>query len=161
MITAVFNEDGILAVLKRYDRMADLNRQLYVKALRDIYPDSRYEGNDPIDIDLRETLVGSFDQLAVVLAGIVKIEGLPYPLPTPQDKANLKLAYEHIMTDAGAELYGKLSDALQDLLVPLAPKEQAPLSSLTDSERNDPNSESGVLTSQQQYAADSVKQPTA
>lgn len=157
MITSEYNKNGVRILMRRYDRLAELNRQLFMRTLKNLYPDSLYQGDDPDDIEFRDKLIKAFDQFSVIAAGMTTIQGLPYALPKPNDKVLTQTAFEHFMTDDGQELYNELAVKMDALLEPLAPKEQAPLASLTDSERNDPNSDGDVPTSQQQYVAVSEK----
>lgn len=157
MLTTNFQRSNVTAALKRYDRRADLNRQLYIKTLRDIFPESRYDGTDELDIYLRDTLINSIEQFANVLAGIVSIEGLSFGLPSPRDKAALETAYNYFMSEEGGELFNALAVEIAKLIAPLAPPEQSPQGTLTEAQKQDPNSDSGGQTSPLMYAAASEK----
>src|SRR5512140_3100074 len=141
MITSRYERDGVVAILSRYDRWQELKRKLYVKTLRDLYPESRYEGSDEIDVALRNTLIDSFDQFTNVLAGITALTGAPYPLPDVKDAATVNKGYQHFMTDAGQVLYAECAEMLTALMQPLTSEAERPVEHLTREQLSDPLSE--------------------
>lgn len=144
----------IMATICRPDRLADMRGALYVKALRDLYPESRYMGQpytvdgqvkfhyDPEDKKLADKLVRSFQHFAFVMMCIKELSGLPYGVPDVKDKDAIHKAYLHFMTEEGQALYTEFSDMARATMEPFTDTTQKPAKDLTDQERADPLSDS-------------------
>lgn len=153
-------EDGsrVIATLARPDRLCDLRARLYVKVLRDLYPESRYMGvpytvdghvkfhYDLTDKELADKLTSSFEQFAYVMMCIQELSGLPYGVPDVKDVATIHKAYLHFMSDAGTKLYLEFSDMVRTLSKSFTDTTQKPAKELTPAEKADPLSDQPELS---------------
>lgn len=151
--TIQYDKDGIKATLQRPDRLQNMRALLYIKALRDLYPESRYMGtpytvdgrvefyHDPLDQEVADLINKSIEQFAFVISSVVELSGLPYGVPDIKDSDTIHKAYLHFMSDAGTTLYLEWSRMRRLLDAPLTDATQKPTVDLTESERDDPLSE--------------------
>lgn len=162
MFVVHYDKDGIQVTLRRPDRLQDIRGMLYVKALRDMYPESRYSGKqvmvegqmqtvyDPYDKELADTLNKSFEHWAFVMACLTELSGLPYAVPEIKDSTMINTAYTHFMTEDGQKLYYEWANMVKTIKAPLTDVVQKPAEHLTEDERNDPLSVAPVLSSIEQ-----------